>query len=114
MRQTLAILIILTSSQTAQADDDVPQKEEPIWIDTTMEEMVTPLKQLFEYKEQAQPTAPKRQQTMRQAIRMAIKQYPGMVLSVKQETTEYRVKILSKNGVVKLIKIPAILPEDSQ
>ncbi len=92
--------------------DDVLQKEDPAWIDETMEDMVMPLKQWLEYKDQTQKPVPKpAQRTMRQAIKQATAQYPGVVLSIKQQDKAYQVKILSEQGVVKLINISTFMQQ---
>ena len=111
MRFILLLSLFLAFSQITQADE-VLQKEDPAWIDETMEDMVTPLKQWLEYNEQTQQPAPKPAQiTMRQAIKQATRQYPGVVLSVKQQDKAYQIKILSKQGVVKLINISTFMQQ---
>ena len=111
LRLIVTFLLMLAFSRTTLAED-VPQKEDPAWIDETMEEMVIPLKQWLEYdnKPSSEPSALPNK-TMRQAIKEATSLYPGMVLSVKKSDIFYQVKILSKQGVVKLIDISMALPK---
>jgi len=107
----VSLVLILLFSRTAFAEE-VPQKEDPAWIDETMEEMVMPLKQWLEYNDKPphQPVeAPIK--SMRQAIKEATSAYPGVVLSVKKLEVIYQVKILSEQGVVQLIDISMALPE---
>ena len=96
--------------------EDMPEKDEPVWIDEQMEEMVLPLKQWLEKTirpDDPQP-APKQQQiNLRQAIRLALRSYPGTVLSAGEKANGYHIKILSKQGVVKVIHLPlAHLPDN--
>ena len=87
-------------------------KEDPAWIDETMEEMVMPLKQWLEYNDNPPTALPTpASKSMRQAIKEATSSYPGVVLSVKKLEAVYQVKILSEQGVVQLIDISMALPE---
>ena len=108
----IVIFLILIAFSTITLAEDIPQKEDPAWIDETMEEMVMPLKQWLEYNDKpvTSPVKPP-SKSMRQAIKEATTSYPGVVLSVKKLDAMYRVKILSEQGVVQLIDISMALPE---
>lgn len=89
--------------------EDMPKNDEPVWIDEQMEEMVLPLKQWLEktIRPNDPPQTPKQQQiNLRQAIRMALKRYPGTVLSAGKKEDGFHIKILSRQGVVKIIHLP--------
>ncbi len=52
----------------------------------------------------------KNQLTLRQAIKKALQQYPGTVLSAEKHALEhkpeYKIKILSKDGVIRVVSVP--------
>ena len=102
-------MLVLSRATLAEGP---PQKEDPAWIDETMEEMVLPLKQWLEYNDEPPEEAPNLpSKTIRQAIKEATSLYPGVVLSVKKLEALYQVKILSEQGVVQLVDISMALSE---
>lgn len=116
----MRILLILSCLLSSLAySDDTPKKDQPVWIDEQMEEMVLPLKQWLEKTirsdDKKEPRSRQNQLNLRQAIRVALKNYPGTVLSAKEKEDGYHIKILSKNGVVKIVRLPyPTLSEDIQ
>ena len=108
----IVIFLLMVLFSTITLAEDIPQKEDPAWIDETMEEMVMPLKQWLEYNDNPPTALPTpASKSMRQAIKEATSSYPGVVLSVKKLEAVYQVKILSEQGVVQLIDISMALPE---
>ncbi len=111
LRLIVIFILVLVFSRSTFADD-ISEKEDPAWIDETMDEMVQPLKKWLEYNDKPlKKSSAKPRKSIRQAIKEATLRHPGVVLSVKKEDITYQIKILSKQGVIQLIDIPMALVE---
>ncbi len=90
----LILCIALGLSSAAQAED-TPDQSEPLWLDETMENMVTPhqtmasittLKVMNQIRSVIRPT------NLRSAIKLALLQHQGTVLSANKQSDHYAIK----------------------
>jgi uncharacterized membrane protein YkoI len=84
------------------------QEPAPLWIDKTLEDLVIPLQK---WLDNDPDTSNKQQQrehahSIRSAIKSALKEYSGTVLSAEKKQRFYAIKILSKSGTIKIIQVP--------
>jgi hypothetical protein len=97
-------------SDDNRPDDQPTHRSNPLWIDDTMERIVIPIQKWLD----KDPDKSKKQQdllyasSMRSAIKSALAKYNGTVLSAAKNNDHFAIKILSKSGIVKIIKVPLI------
>lgn len=101
------VLIVLSAVSFSVNAEQAPQDTDPLWIDETMDSVITPFKQWLD-KDPAQTTTPDQLQhanSIRSAIKQALKQHKGIVLSADEAERHYDIKILSESGTVNVVRI---------
>lgn len=101
------VLIVLGAVSFSVNAEQAPQDTDPLWIDETMDSVITPFKQWLD-KDPEQTTTPDQLQhanSIRSAIKQALKQHKGIVLSADEAERHYDIKILSESGTVNVVRI---------
>jgi len=112
------VLIVLSAVSFSVNAEQAPQDTDPLWIDETMDSVITPFKQWLD-KDPEQTTTPDQLQhatsirsaklqhatSIRSAIKQALKQHKGIVLSADEAESHYDIKILSESGTVNVVRI---------
>ena len=101
------VLIVLGAVSFSVNAEQAPQDTDPLWIDETMDSVITPFKQWLD-KDPEQTTTPDQLQhatSIRSAIKQALKQHKGIVLSADEAESHYDIKILSESGTVNVVRI---------
>lgn len=101
------VLIVLSAVSFSVNAEQAPQDTDPLWIDETMDSVITPFKQWLD-KDPEQTTTPDQLQhanSIRSAIKQALKQHKGIVLSADEAERHYDIKILSESGTVNVVRI---------
>lgn len=95
------------------ADD---MQADNFWVDDTLEEMVTPIKKWVETQMHESDPTPQNQPSdndLRQAIKQATALYPGTVLSAQYSNQQYKIKIISSQGVIDVITVDMEVEHES-
>lgn len=106
MHSIFAIIVVFTLSFSVNAEPISPDSD-PLWIDETMDDVITPFKKWLDKDPEAHHTQQQLQEasSLRAAIKQALRQHKGTVLSADDAGAHYDIKILSKGGTVKVIRI---------
>ena len=106
MHSIFAIIVVFTLSFSVNAEPTSAESD-PLWIDETMDDVITPFKKWLDKDPEAHHTQQQLQQasSLRAAIKQALRQHKGTVLSADDAGAHYDIKILSKGGTVKVIRI---------
>lgn len=86
------------------------------WVDETLEDMVTPIKKWVEDQMHESDPVPQNQPSdnhLRQAIKHATTLYPGTVLSAQYINQQYKIKIISSQGVINIVTIDMEVEHES-
>ena len=108
MNHLLIAIVLLLSSHLSFAQDQDTTEDDKFWVDDTLEDMVSPIKEWVEKKVQPSdepPTPVPGKNGLRHAIKKALKIYPGTVLSAQFIDNTHQIKIISTQGVVNIIHI---------
>ena len=109
----IRILLLFILSNACVADDT---QADNFWVDDTLEEMVTPIKKWVETQMHESDPAPQNQPSdndLRQAIKQATTLYPGTVLSAQYINQQYKIKIISSQGVIDVITVDMEVEHES-
>ncbi len=109
LRTLLSITLLLLSCASLGAQEQATEDEsDPYWFDETLEDMVTPLKQWVEDQVHSSDAPTEnifRDSDLRQAIKKALAIFPGTVLSAQYLNQQYKIKIISEQGVIDVVTI---------
>ena len=105
--QSFTLFIVLCISSVAALAQQDTQDSEPLWIDQAIDDVISPVKKWLDNDPDHSDTQEQASHahSIRSAIKQALKQHEGVVLSADKFSNHYDIKILSHSGKIKVIRI---------